>query len=436
MNKLHLILFTILGTLILYKPPTDLDLGWHLQYGKQILETRQIPKTNTFSYTLPNYSWSNSYWFSQIVMYLIFSKLGYIGLSVITAGSIAFACVYFSKSLFASGVVYVGLTFFALSVRPMGFSTILMLLMLYILLKKPTAIKWLPFLFILWANVHADFVLGLFILGIYTLLHERFKPKAVLFFAACCLTTLLNPYGPDLWKTLLNETRSKQFNTILEWLPIYQYAKSTILLSFLYGLAAFFLAPIIVLRKPQNAWLIAAGVIFFCLIFKSIYFLRIVFIVGLIPTGLFLNHLNIYISKFFRPLIAGIMCVVVLIAAELFAVNIMKTVNKSLFCQTAKLPCSAVAYIREHKLAGNMFNEYNWGGYLIWNLPEYKTFIDGRMASWGELPRIYADALKTINSNDKFYKEYNVKFLLLKNSRDVEGMNVIYKDDVAVIVAL
>ena len=225
MNKLHLILFTILGTLILYKPPTDLDLGWHLQYGKQILETRQIPKTNTFSYTLPNYSWSNSYWFSQIVMYLIFSKLGYIGLSVITAGSVAFACVYFSKSLFASGVVYVGLTFFALSVRPMGFSTILMLLMLYILLKKPTAIKWLPFLFILWANVHADFVLGLFILGIYTLLHERFKPKAVLFFAACCLTTLLNPYGPDLWKTLLNETRSKQFNTILEWLPIYQYAK-------------------------------------------------------------------------------------------------------------------------------------------------------------------------------------------------------------------
>ena len=31
---------------------------------------------------------------------------------------------------------------------------------------------------------------------------------------------------------------------------------------------------------------------------------------------------------------------------------------------------------------GNMFNEYSWGVYLIWKLPEYKTFIDGRMLSW------------------------------------------------------
>ena len=29
-----------------------------------------------------------------------------------------------------------------------------------------------------------------------------------------------------------------------------------------------------------------------------------------------------------------------------------------------------------------MFNHYDWGGYLIYQLPEYKTFIDGRMASW------------------------------------------------------
>jgi len=29
-----------------------------------------------------------------------------------------------------------------------------------------------------------------------------------------------------------------------------------------------------------------------------------------------------------------------------------------------------------------LLNEYGWGGYLIWRLPEVKVFIDGRMPHW------------------------------------------------------
>lgn len=45
-------------------------------------------------------------------------------------------------------------------------------------------------------------------------------------------------------------------------------------------------------------------------------------------------------------------------------------------------PEKAVEYIDEGKFSGKLFTEYGWGGYVIWKLPEKKTFIDGRMPSW------------------------------------------------------
>jgi hypothetical protein len=41
-------------------------------------------------------------------------------------------------------------------------------------------------------------------------------------------------------------------------------------------------------------------------------------------------------------------------------------------------PVRAVAFLRETRPPGRMFNSYNWGGYLLWELPEYPVFIDGR----------------------------------------------------------
>jgi hypothetical protein len=42
------------------------------------------------------------------------------------------------------------------------------------------------------------------------------------------------------------------------------------------------------------------------------------------------------------------------------------------------LPVQAVQFLRAQQPAGPLFNSYNWGGYLIWELPEYPVFVDGR----------------------------------------------------------
>ncbi len=42
------------------------------------------------------------------------------------------------------------------------------------------------------------------------------------------------------------------------------------------------------------------------------------------------------------------------------------------------MPVEAVGWLQENQPPGRLFNAYNWGGYLLWELPEYPVFIDGR----------------------------------------------------------
>ncbi|MCX8061293.1 MAG: hypothetical protein N3D16_01795, partial [Anaerolineales bacterium] len=41
-------------------------------------------------------------------------------------------------------------------------------------------------------------------------------------------------------------------------------------------------------------------------------------------------------------------------------------------------PVQAIEYLKENKLQGRLFNSYNWGAFLLWTLPEYPVFVDGR----------------------------------------------------------
>lgn len=76
----------------------------------------------------------------------------------------------------------------------------------------------------------------------------------------------------------------------------------------------------------------------------------------------------------------------------------------------------AVEFFRENpnSCAGNLFNSYNFGGFLIWRLPEKKIFIDGRMPSWtknGAIfgPTFFADYEKMAENPD-FLREIFAKY--------------------------
>jgi hypothetical protein len=41
-------------------------------------------------------------------------------------------------------------------------------------------------------------------------------------------------------------------------------------------------------------------------------------------------------------------------------------------------PAKAASFVEENRLAAPLFNHFDWGGYLIWRLPQIPVAIDGR----------------------------------------------------------
>jgi hypothetical protein len=60
---------------------------------------------------------------------------------------------------------------------------------------------------------------------------------------------------------------------------------------------------------------------------------------------------------------------------KLFLVSSPAYVNREI---TRLYPVGALTWITQAQPVGNLFNEYNWGGYLVWTLRDYPVFVDGR----------------------------------------------------------
>src|SRR5262249_44408334 len=76
-------------------------------------------------------------------------------------------------------------------------------------------------------------------------------------------------------------------------------------------------------------------------------------------------------------------------------------------------PLDAVAYIRRNHPPGPLYNNFNWGGFLIGNLPDYSVSIDGRTDLYGEAAlRQEVDSLNGLNlDRDQALRQANLILL-------------------------
>ena len=88
-------------------------------------------------------------------------------------------------------------------------------------------------------------------------------------------------------------------------------------------------------------------------------------------------------------------------------------------------PQAAVEWLKQREFSGNLLSLYGWGGYLIWNYPEKKVFIDGRMDTWrwnspppGESAQALADYMKIAAGDGvpELLDKYRVSVVLWMNS--------------------
>ena len=83
-------------------------------------------------------------------------------------------------------------------------------------------------------------------------------------------------------------------------------------------------------------------------------------------------------------------------------------------------PIEAVQWVREHRdrVGRRLYNDYAYGGFLLWWLPEEKIFIDGRMPAWRHGDRgIFQDyvALSLTNPPDlSVLSAYSVDWAMVR----------------------
>jgi hypothetical protein len=387
-----------------------------MKAGQLIWEQGRVPHADPFSYTATGAEWIVHEWLPSLLFFRLYtgvSPLALVGYKVLGAVA-AFVLVYWRclrrtdrpllAAIFTLLAAYAARTF--LDIRPQIFSYVLFMGILGLLeeyrRRGPSAYRLLwpiPPLMLLWANLHAGFLLGFLALGIYlaaevweTLRGDRGRLPVMRALAITTLLaaplTFLQPNGAGLWRypfLLLGHDVVMEF--ILEWRsPNFHQAWARpyeILLLVTLGALA-------VARRP--VW---TGDLLLLLIFAhaSLTSIRHIPLFALACTPLVAEAAARIVGRGerrlerrgtrVRAMQVGTAAAVVLLAYA-FAVEIQRIRDPKTdwFAYTGSLhtfPVAACDAIEKSGWEGNLFNDYKWGGYLIWRFyPHRKVFIDGR----------------------------------------------------------
>ncbi|OGE31073.1 hypothetical protein A2631_05345 [Candidatus Daviesbacteria bacterium RIFCSPHIGHO2_01_FULL_44_29] len=423
---LLLVLLTLKGISTL-----DPDFGWHLRIGQLIL-TLGIPQTDPFSYTMPSYHFVDHEWLTDIALAYLYPLIGYVGIAVIFASLTLFALYLVlgrPKDLFTLSIF----TLAALvlirfqGVRPQVISWFCLALLLRLLNSRK--FRWfIPPLFLIWANLHGGFVFGLIILVIFTgvrfITERKINLSDVVSLAMSFGVTLFNPYGLGLWQVVWESAKDSSLHSrIGEWVPfVFSFHLPSILFL------ALSLSLFAKYRSKHLAWINLSCILFLIagLITSRNFPLWVMIALPLLIQDLNLFRLEISKIKYsgarFRKISAGLVGVVsgLLLFESIWLGLKFAGINTSI-----DYPKNAVVYLRTHLPQGQIFADYDWGGYLIWQLPEKRVFIDGRMPSWrreiapaGESIDAFAELLAIQEHPEKsqeILKKYDVSTILWPN---------------------
>lgn len=392
--------------LLLSRRMNDLDYGWHLRTGEWIVAHRAIPDAELFSNNLAGERWVAYSWAYDLLLHALrslFDLHAQVVLSVVMSLGIAHALftlvrrisgrVVLAAALTGAGIIAMGPMLYG---RSTMFTILFALLELHCLLRATVlgqrrALLFVPLVFAAWANVHVQFLYGLFLYACFlaqTLFDARAgandpRPLAerrrlaswmVAVGAATLAATLVNPYHVRIYDPLLrylrqapviyqhiHELRPQSFDSICLWMTlaitllVVLGARRMLDRPFL--LAMFAVAAWVGFRSMRDAWFIAV---------TGSSVAAIAFARRQDPEEL-LAHPAV--------IAGGTVGVVVLAAAALDVSRDSLAAN-----QRRSFPVDAAIFIEAEQLKGPMFNHYNWGGYLMWRLPEWKVSTDGR--SW------------------------------------------------------
>jgi hypothetical protein len=438
--------------------PTSPDMWWHLACGRTQWQMRTILREDIFSHTALGTPWVNQSWLVQLSMYGLYTRGGFPALSLAVASLVTVAFVFCLGSMQGKGryghfgkaliVLWAAIsTGRVWAARPHLITFVLTAAWLYTLDRRrrtkqggAKALAWLPPLMLLWANTHGGYIVGFVLLAaeiggmsIDELARRRFnrlwpaiRPIAITTLL-CVLAALANPQGVRLllfpFQTL---SSGAQQNMIAEWASPDFHA--TDMLPFLgLLLATWSLTALGSAETDGVDWLRLLGFTFMAM--RSGRYIGLCALVaapmlfrgGRATLARLLLNWGRRISS--APPSRGIPALNwILLAALLLAATAklipplqtrtIETVHSQIY------PIAATAYAQRHGIVPNLFNEYAWGGYLIWSLyPQTLVFIDGRADPYGDdLIAAYHATITARPGWQQILEKYDVRTALIPSN--------------------
>ena len=428
MSKLIHLIFLISLFLIFLLPPTDPDLGWQLRCGELFWTEQSFCEDNQFSVLLEDYSWPNHAWGYQATIYPIYQAFDGWGLTVLNAllmtaaFGFLFAAYRCSSAIYCAlailATIYFGWGVFSFGIRSQLVGFFFFNLTLYLLTKvegKPKLAFLLPLVVLVWTNTHGSVILGLILIlsyltfrviremqgsraergvlisyAIASLIKDgtflKHKPPPLLVSSLLAVgATLINPFGfriyEEMWRHFSGPIDLSKL--IAEWVPPQPHIQQIVLISggavvFIYMVYHAFVETRLIASLP-HVLLIPFFAFFALKARRNVPFHFVVLSYSL------LNSLKTKISPL-RNQLAGLLSVGVLLYGLI--IQLPNAIEQD-HCRGN--PCAAIEFLKEqgppNGEASNIFNRYEWGGFLIWQLPEYKIFVDGRMPAWRDATR-------------------------------------------------
>jgi hypothetical protein len=444
-------IFLISVFLFFFLVPKDTDLGWHLRYGKEIIENHRLIKNNEFTVFLPNYYWPNSYTGYQILLYSFYRWGGLAGLALLNSlllTAIAYVLyLVLDKKLTATILSFLIFIPFSrpvlfLGIRSQVFSILWFLLSIY-LIKNTQRYKSCLFfilLAIVWTNTHGGFpflFLALACFSLENLAKRKYHRLLILLVALgfSLLASLVNPYGKNIWITIWQHIHGYDLSkSIAEWTP----PPPTTRLILAFGTIG---AVVFKLKRGlvKNLGIFLLLILFFFAAMKArrnlpFYALALIIL------------LKKEIIDYSKP-IKNFAYLGLALLFTLGAINSLITVkiisNRKTFCRSISFPypCQIVDRIKKKKITGNFFRNYEWGGFLEWQLPESKFFVDGRMSAWptGSPKDPYHYYLEIVQARpgwQQTLKKYHISYILttrgtfldLELRKKPQGWHLLFED--------
>lgn len=459
---------------------SDGDLPRHLLVGKLIRDTREVHLTDIFSFRTAGFPSIPHEWLAQVILSMFNDWLGLGGIVFFTALIVTavWATIY-HEALKRSGSLFTALILTGLGIgasllhvlpRPHLFSYFFTTLWILTLeqIRNDRTKKWrlLPLLMLAWVNLHGMFVLGIVIWVIY-LVGDLFEdpsrtwlrsPKTKSMLAGgtlSLLATLFSPSGLKIWEAIASlggnayiqsripEYQSANFHMPETWPFI------VLLLLCIAGFAR---------STGKTPWVHVFLVTSFAGI--ALYSSRMIPLFALVAVPITARSVSEWLKKDFpnsrfwaiEQNINAInqssngwvwILAVVLAVMILFRSNIaIDPANKGNAFDPGFFPVEAVTWLESHPQSGHVFNEFDWGGYvLLKTWPAYPIFMDGHTHIYGEaLTREYEQVISLSPGWADVLEKYQVEWAVVRTQSPLmdalerHGWQSIYQDETAVIL--